>query len=60
MAKTNTKHSTTRAAAQDLQKEACRLVSLITGVPWSSSRDDNTEIKPRQSGQAGFYFLLYL
>lgn len=53
MAKTNTKHDTSRSAAQDLQKDACRLYSAITGVPWTSSRDDNGEIKPRQSGQAG-------
>ena len=53
MAKTKTRHSTTRDAAQDLQKTACELYSLITDVPWGSSQDDNAEIKPRQSGQAG-------
>ncbi len=53
MAKTKTPHSTSRNAAQDLQKEACELYSIITGVPWGSSQDDNSEIKPRQSGQAG-------
>lgn len=53
MAKTNTKHDTSRSAAQDLQKDACRLYSAITGVPCGSSRDDDCEIKPRQSGQAG-------
>lgn len=53
MAKTNTKHSTSRSAAQDLQKEACQLYSAVTGLPWASSRDDCADIKPRQSGQAG-------
>ena len=53
MAKTKTTHSTTRAAAQDLQIEACKLYSVITGVPHGYSRDDDAEIKPRQSGQAG-------
>ena len=53
MAKTNTKHSTTRAAAQDLQIEACKLYSTLTGIPYGSSRDDAVAIKPRQSGQAG-------
>jgi hypothetical protein len=53
VAKTKTSHSTSRNAGQDLQKEACKLYSLITGIPWGSSQDDNAEIKPRQSGQAG-------
>jgi len=53
MVKTKASHNTNRSAAQDLQKEACKLFSIITGVPWGSSRDDNAEIKPRQLGQAG-------
>ena len=51
--KTSNRHGTSRDAAQDLQKLACQLYSTITGVPWGSSRDDDIEIKPRQSGQAG-------
>jgi hypothetical protein len=47
------KHDTNRAAAQDLQKEACKFYSTVTGVVWTSSRDDHGEIKPRQSGQSG-------
>lgn len=51
MAKTNTSHSTSRSAAQDLQKIACQLYSKIINVPWGTS--DDAEIKPRQSGQSG-------
>lgn len=51
--KVGRKHSTNRDAAQDLQKEACKLYSILTGLSWSSSRDDSAHIKPRQSGQAG-------
>lgn len=51
--KTSNRHGTSRDAAQDLQKLACELYSTVTGVPWGSSRDDDIEIKPRQSGQAG-------
>lgn len=58
MAKTKTKHDTTRAAAQDLQKAACKLYSRITETPWGSSQDDDAEIKPRQSGQAGVDVIL--
>ena len=58
MAKTKTSHNTTRAAAQDLQIEACKLYSVLTGVPYGSSRDDGAEIKPRQSGQAGIDVIL--
>jgi len=43
MAKTNTNHGTTRAAAQDLQKEACYLVADITGAPWGGSKNDDAE-----------------
>ena len=53
MAKTKTSHSTTRGAAQDLQVAACKFISTLTGVPHGSSRNDDVEIKPRQSGQAG-------
>jgi len=50
---TRGRHGTSRNAGQDLQKQACGLYSAITGIPWASSRDDDAEIKPRQSGQAG-------
>jgi len=49
----STNHNTNRSAGQDLQKEACRLYSAITGVPWGSSQNDNAEIKPRTSGRVG-------
>lgn len=51
--KSSNRHSTSRDAAQDLQKIACELYSILTGVKPGSSRDDHAEIKPRQSGQAG-------
>ncbi len=47
------KHSVSRDACQELQKDACQLYSAVTGLPWASSRDDRANIKPRQSGQAG-------
>ena len=52
------KHSVSRDACQELQKDACQLYSAVTGLPWASSRDDHADIKPRQSGQAGIDVVL--
>lgn len=54
----STRHGTNRSAAQELQKLACELYSLVTGVPVGSSQDDAAEIKPRQSGQPGIDVVL--